>query len=186
MVFVLMCRLCGWLPLGLPFTTRTRKDFRMTPDFTPTVIDSIDDLEARVGQEMGVSGWITITQDRVNQFAEATDDHQWIHVDVERADRESPFGAPVAHGYLTLSLLPRMVIEAMTFTPKKTGINYGLDKVRFISPVPVGARIRGHVALRSVERRDPQTLQVGLTVNIEIEGVEKPACVAHSLVRYLV
>ena len=153
---------------------------------TPTVIDSIEDLEARVGETIGISGWIPIAQDRIDQFAEATDDRQWIHVDADRANRESPFGAPVAHGYLTLSLLPRMVIEAMTFTPKKTGINYGLDKVRFIAPVPVGARIRGHVALRSVERRDAQTLQIGLSVTVEIEGSEKPACIAESIVRYLV
>ena len=159
----------------------------MNPDvITPTVIDSTEDLEARVGETLGVSGWISIAQERIDQFAEATDDRQWIHVDVDRANRESPFGAPVAHGYLTLSLLPRMVIEAVTFTPKKTGINYGLDKVRFIAPVPVGARIRGHVALRSVERRDLQTLQIGLSVTIEIEGSEKPACIAESIVRYLV
>ena len=158
----------------------------MTPNLTPTVIDSIEDLEARVGETIGISGWILIAQDRIDQFAEATDDRQWIHVDADRANRESPFGAPVAHGYLTLSLLPRIVIEAMTFTPKKTGINYGLDKVRFIAPVPVGARIRGHVALRSVERRDAQTLQIGLSVTVEIEGSEKPACIAESIVRYLV
>ena len=158
----------------------------MTPNLTPTVIDSIEDLEARVGETIGISGWIPIAQDRIDQFAEATDDRQWIHVDADRANRESPFGAPVAHGYLTLSLLPRMVIEAMTFTPKKTGINYGLDKLRFIAPVPVGARIRGHVALRSVERRDAQTLKIGLSVTVEIEGSEKPACIAESIVRYLV
>ncbi|MCR9177262.1 MAG: MaoC family dehydratase [Alphaproteobacteria bacterium] len=158
----------------------------MTPDVAPTVIDSIKALESLVGETLGVSGWIPITQERVDRFAEATDDRQWIHVDVDRAKRESPFGEPVAHGYLTLSLLPRMVIETMTFTPKKTGINYGLDRVRFISPVPVGARIRGHVVLRSVERRDAETLHVGLSVTVEIEGVEKPACFADSIVRYLV
>lgn len=148
-------------------------------------IDSIEALEARVGDELGTSGWIEITQDRVDRFAGATDDRQWIHVDVGRARRESPYGGPVAHGFLTLSLLPRMIGEALRFAPKKTGINYGLDRVRFVAPVRVGARIRGRVALRSVERRDAHTLQVGFTVTVEIEGSEKPACAAESVVRYL-
>jgi len=114
-----------------------------------TIINGPDDLKARVGQHLGYSDWLEITQERVNQFADATGDHQWIHVDPERARRESPFGGPIAHGFLTLSLIPALMADAMRFE-QKMGVNYGLNRVRFLKPVPVGARVR---ALFEVKRR---------------------------------
>src|SRR5215831_17279896 len=116
-----------------------------------------DDLRARVGQELGVSDWLTVDQSRIDQFAECTGDHQWIHVDVERAKRESPFGAPVAHGFLTLSLLPSLRAGVRSIIPPGVPqvINYGLDRVRFMTPVKAGSRIRNRVVLMSVEEQAP-------------------------------
>ena len=117
---------------------------------------TFEDLEGLIGQELGVSDWILIDQDRINQFADCTEDHQWIHVDVERAKRESPFGTKIAHGYLTLSLIGGLSLKAMTLpTNVQAAINYGLDKVRFLSPVKVGARVRLRVALVSLEPKGP-------------------------------
>ena len=140
------------------------------------------DLAACVGQDVGFSDWVTITQEQVNLFAQATGDHQWIHVDVERA-RQGPFGAPVAHGFLTLSLLPVFFESAMTVRQSAMGVNYGLNKVRFTAPVPVDSRLRAHLKLLSVEPIAGDGLQMCWAVSVEREGSEKPVCVAESLVR---
>jgi acyl dehydratase len=149
-----------------------------------TVLDGPDAVKAAVGTHLGYSDWLTIDQDRVNLFADATGDHQWIHVDPKRA-KDGPFGAPIAHGYLTLSLsnlfLPQ-IVETRGFS---AGVNYGADKVRFISPVKVGDRIRGGAEL--VEVTDVSGgIQTLMRVTIEIDGATKPACVIDSLSRWLV
>ena len=144
--------------------------------------DTLADLAASVGQDVAVSDWVTITQAQVNLFAQATGDHQWIHVDVERA-REGPFGAPVAHGFLTLSLLPVFFDSAMTVRQSAMGVNYGLNKVRFTAPVPVGSRLRAHLHLLSADPIPGDGLQMCWAVSVEREGAEKPVCVAESLVR---
>ncbi len=153
-------------------------------------IASLEELESLQGQEVAVSDWIEITQQQVNLFAEATGDHQWIHVDVERARRESPFGAPIAHGFLTLSLLPAFMHNALDMPGVKIGVNYGLNRVRFTSPVPVGSKLRGRVKLLKVERIDPPANAPGLVgaqstweVTVEREGSERPVCVAESISR---
>jgi len=145
---------------------------------------TIENLRHRIGEEIAVSEWLEIDQNRVNLFADATDDHQWIHVDVDRARRESPYGAPIAHGFLTLSLLARFSGELLRAEGVRLGLNYGLDKVRFISPVRVGDRVRARYTLRSLTDVDGG-VQVSWTATIEIEGTEKPACVAQTLVRWL-
>jgi acyl dehydratase len=144
--------------------------------------ETLADLAACVGQDVGFSDWVTITQEQVNLFAQATGDHQWIHVDVERA-RQGPFGAPVAHGFLTLSLLPVFFESAMTVRRSAMGVNYGLNKVRFTAPVPVGSRLRAHLKLLSVEPIAGNGLQMCWAVSVEREGSDKPVCVAESLVR---
>ncbi|RDI65268.1 MaoC family dehydratase [Nocardia pseudobrasiliensis] len=140
-------------------------------------------LRAAVGTEIGVSEWLTIDQNRIDEFAAATDDPQWIHVDPERAAR-GPFGRTIAHGFLTLSLTVPLVNQATSVDGITMGINYGLNKVRFITPVPVGGRIRARVTLDSVSDI-PGGVQAQRTVTVELEGADKPACVAESLVRYL-
>ena len=145
------------------------------------VFERLADLKAQVGQEVAVSDWITITQERINQFAEATGDHQWIHVDVERA-KQSPFGATIAHGFLTLSLIPCFAEPSVKVKSIKMGINYGLNKVRFISPVKVNSRLRGRFTLKAFDEIEGGA-QVTMTVTIEIEGQDKPACVAESIAR---
>lgn len=144
-------------------------------------------LHARVGQEVHVSDWMTITQERINAFAEATGDHQWIHVDVDRATRESPYGAPIAHGYLTLSLcvpLRGLVDVTKPIAPGVTNvINYGLNKLRFPNAVRAGSRIRGKFTLQAVEQVAPNVLQITEQYTAEIEGVAKPACIAESVMR---
>jgi len=144
---------------------------------------TIAELPAFKGQELGTSEWFDITQERVNTFADATDDHQWIHVDVERAKRESPFGGPVAHGFLTLSLLIPMWSQVLTVTDATMEVNYGLNKVRFPSPVPVGGRIRLTAALTDVTEVKGG-LQVTVSAVIQLEGGDKPACVAEPIFRY--
>jgi len=119
------------------------------------IIESLDELQGLIGQEVAVSDWTEITQQQVNLFAEATGDHQWIHVDVERAKRESPFGAPVAHGFLTLSLLPMLMANAISMPDVKMGVNYGLNKVRFLAPVPSGTEVRARSQLVSLDARQP-------------------------------
>ena len=145
------------------------------------IIENIEALEAFVGQEVGVSDWLTIDQERINTFADATEDHQWIHVDVERAKRESPFGGPIAHGFLTLSLLPQLTSQIKRIEGVTTTVNYGLDKVRFIAPVPVDARVRARQKLEAIEPRGDNRYMLRNTVTIEIEGGDKPACIAESL-----
>ncbi len=144
--------------------------------------ETLADLAACVGQEVAVSDWITITQEQVNRFADATGDHQWIHVDPERA-RQGPFGAPIAHGFLTLSLLPRFFESSFDVLGSRMGVNYGLNKVRFTAPVPVGSRLRARMTLLSAEPVAGDGLQMAWQVQIEREGVDKPVCVAESLVR---
>jgi len=145
-------------------------------------IVQFDSLPGLVGRELGVSEWFTVDQPRVNGFAEATGDHQWIHVDPERCARESPFGAPVAHGFLTLSLLPAMLESALRIEGMRMGLNYGLNKVRFPAPLPVDSRVRGRWLLAAAE---PIAGGVQLTweVTIESEGGAKPVCAAEFLVR---
>ena len=146
------------------------------------IFQTLAEMQALVGQEVAVSDWITITQEQVNQFAEATGDHQWIHVDVERA-KAGPFKAPIAHGFLTLSLLPRFFETAMTLREAGMGVNYGLNKVRFTSPVPVGSRLRAHMTLLACEPIENNGMQMTWSVKVEREGTKKPVCVAESLAR---
>ena len=149
---------------------------------TKKTFQTLQDLAACVGQEVAVSDWITITQDQVNRFAEATGDHQWIHVDVERA-KAGPFGAPIAHGFLTLSLLPRFYDEAFEVVQSRMGVNYGLNRVRFMTPVPVGSRLRGRMKLLKCDPIEGEGVQMVWETTIELEGAAKPACVAESVVR---
>jgi acyl dehydratase len=139
-------------------------------------------MRALVGTEVAVSDWVAITQERVNQFAVATNDHQWIHVDEERSRRESPFGATIAHGFLTLSLVPAMLESALRMVDMKMGLNYGLNKVRFPAPVPVGSRLRARMSIESIEDIEGGA-QVAWGVVIEREGSAKPVCVAEFLMR---
>jgi acyl dehydratase len=135
-----------------------------------------------VGCGLGASGWVTIDQHRIDAFAACTGDQQWIHVDVERANRESPFGGPIAHGYLTLSLVAAMVMELGVIPPDAAaGLNYGLDKVRFIAPVKAGARVRTRANLVAVERQGGGRVLLKLSCTLEIEGETKPALVAELL-----
>jgi acyl dehydratase len=140
-------------------------------------------LEQRVGQEIGVSAWLTVDQARIDTFAECTGDDQWIHVDVERARRESPLGSTIAHGFLTLSLIARFGFEVGLLPPGiRQVFNYGLDRVRFMAPVKAGARVRGRITLLSVREKAPGRLLVKARHTLEIEGEEKPALVADALV----
>ena len=143
---------------------------------------TLAEFAALVGQEVATSDWFTITQEQVNLFAEATGDHQWIHVDVERA-KAGPFGAPIAHGFLTLSLLPRIFETALHVEEARMGVNYGLNKVRFPAPVPVGCRLRGRLKLLAADAIDKGGYQFTVGVTIEREGSDKPVCVAESLTR---
>ena len=145
------------------------------------VFEQLADLQPLVGQEIAVSDWITITQERINQFAEATGDHQWIHVDAERA-KNSPFKSTVAHGFLTLSLIPCFAEPSIKVRSIKMGINYGLNKVRFTNPVKVDSRLRGRFVLKAFDPIEGGA-QVTMNVTVEIEGQEKPACVAESISR---
>lgn len=146
------------------------------------IFDSPDALEAAVGHELGVSEWLLIAQDRVNQFGEATDDPQWIHLDEERAKRESPFGGTIAHGYLTLSLLPRFFGSMIDLPFAKMNINYGANKVRFPSPMKVGKRMRARFSLLAVERM-PGCVQSVWIYTAEQEDSDKPVCVAEVVLR---
>ncbi|WP_300654043.1 MaoC family dehydratase [Hydrogenophaga sp.] len=144
--------------------------------------ESLADVAACVGQEVAVSDWVAITQEQVNRFAEATGDHQWIHVDVERA-KAGPFGAPIAHGFLTLSLLPVFFESALHIQGSSMGVNYGLNRVRFTSPVPVGSRVRARLTLQACEAIEHGGQQMTWGVVVEREGADKPVCFAESLVR---
>jgi acyl dehydratase len=144
-------------------------------------VASLDEIRSRIGTEIGVSDWLTIDQPRIDAFADATEDRQFIHVDPEAAAR-TPFGGTVAHGFLSLSMLSRMAAEAMLIPEGVTmAVNYGLDRVRFIAPVPSGARIRGRFVLDSIEDKAPGQLLLRQSVTVEIEGVDKPALTAQWL-----
>ena len=143
-------------------------------------IASLADVPSLVGQEVATSDWITITQEQVNLFAEATGDHQWIHVDVDKA-RAGPFGGPIAHGFLTLSLLPKFFETAVAIEGARMGVNYGLNKVRFTSPVPVGSRLRARMTLLGCEPIDRGGMQMTWKVLVEREGSDKPVCIAESI-----
>jgi acyl dehydratase len=147
-----------------------------------TTVASVAELTALTGKHLGYCEWREITQDQINMFADATDDHQWIHIDAERA-ATGPFGATIAHGFLTLSLLVAMWSEILHFEGVRLGINYGLNKVRFPSPVPAGSRIRAGATLVSVETVADGSLQIVVDFVIEREGAEKPCCIAQGLYR---
>ena len=144
------------------------------------VISSFEDLKALEGLEVGVSDWFQITQEQINQFADVTLDHQWIHVDVERAQKEMPGGTTIAHGYLTLSMIPAMTAGFLEFTNLKMGINYGLNKVRFMNMVAVDSRIRARSVVQAVRQRSGAAQLVGMTT-VDIEGETKPACVVETV-----
>jgi acyl dehydratase len=148
--------------------------------------ETLAQLVVLVGQEVAVSEWTLITQEQVQKFADATGDQQWIHVDVERA-KAGPFGAPIAHGFLTLSLIPKFFDESLTIDEPSMGVNYGLNKVRFMAPVPVGSRLRGRLKLLATESVSgpggSTGVQMTWEVKIEREGSDKPVCVAESLAR---
>lgn len=146
-----------------------------------TVIKGIEDLKSRVGDHLGYTDYREITQDRVQQFADATDDHQWIHLDVEKANA-GPFGGPIAHGYLTLSLAPDMMAEVMTIEGAAMGVNYGTNKVRFPSPVPIPSKLRMGAALKEVDEISGGAQYV-VELTFEVEGAAKPSCVAECVYR---
>ena len=146
------------------------------------VVRGFDGLKAMTGQHLGYSDWLEVTQDRINMFADATDDHQWIHVDIERA-KSGPFGGPIAHGYLTLSLLIPLWIELLELEDVTLGVNYGLNKVRFPAPVPVGSKIRASIKILSIDEL-PGGAHVVNEVTIERDGGDKPCCVAETVARY--
>lgn len=146
------------------------------------IFQTLSDVAGCVGQEVATSDWITITQQQVNLFAEATGDHQWIHVDPEKA-AAGPFGSTIAHGFLTLSLMPKFFETSFQILDSRMGVNYGLNKVRFMAPVPVGSRLRAHMKLLAAEPIDPSGLQMTWEVTVEREGLVKPVCVAEFLLR---
>jgi len=151
---------------------------------TPTTFDSLEALRGATGTHLGFTDWLDITQERVDLFADATGDHQWIHVDVARANAESPFGGPIAHGYLTLALSNLFLPQLIAVPAASAGVNYGTGRVRFPAPVPVGSRVRGGAEIAAVEDI-PGGLQTTITITIEVEGGTKPACVIESLTRWL-
>ncbi|MFI6878072.1 MaoC family dehydratase [Streptomyces sp. NPDC050400] len=148
----------------------------------PRVFKSIDELKGAVGEQLGYSDWVEIEQQRIDGFAEATGDHQWIHVDPERA-KDGPFGTTIAHGYLTLSLLPLFGPQLLSVEGMKMGVNYGTNKVRFPAPVPVGSRLRATAKITSVDDV-PGGVQLAVAFTVERDGGDKPVCVAESVSRY--
>ena len=144
-------------------------------------LETPKDLLEHIGTELGPSEWLTVTQEMIDKFAEATGDHQWIHVDVERAKRELPGGKTIAHGYLTLSLLPRLAPTLMTIAKRRRGVNYGSNKIRFISPVPAGSRIRLRQKLLKAEPVEDNGIRVTSQMTMEVEGGERPAMVAETM-----
>jgi acyl dehydratase len=145
---------------------------------------TLDDLRGAAGQHLGWSDWVEITQERVDLFADATGDHQWIHVDVDRAAAESPFGGPIAHGFLTLSLSNLFLPQLIEVPGASAGVNYGTGRVRFPSPVPVGSRVRGGAEITAVEEV-AGGVQTTIAITVEVGGQDKPACVIESLSRWL-
>jgi len=147
------------------------------------IIKSIDDAKALIGEEVGLSDWIVIDQHRIDQFAEATSDHQWIHVDVERAAKEMPEGKTIAHGYLTLALIPALTSNFIKFENLSRAVNFGLNKLRFYVPIPVGSRLRARAKVLQARKRGGALLLTS-EIRVEIEGQRKPACVAEILGMY--
>lgn len=145
-------------------------------------INDLEQLRKKIGQEIAVSDWVTITQERINLFADATDDHQWIHVDKERAAK-SPFKGTIAHGFLTLSMLPHLMALCIAMPSAKMSVNYGLNRVRFTNPVPAGGRIRARVTLLKMEETNAGAMDFYWQVTIELEGSERPACIAETISR---
>ena len=145
--------------------------------------ENLQQLAALAGQPVSTSDWTTVTQSQINMFADATNDHQWIHIDKEKA-AAGPFGTTIAHGFLTLSLLPNFFESAYANDQTRMGINYGLNKVRFTSPVPVDSRLRGHLHLLACEDIEPKGIQMTWKVTVERDGSDKPVCVAESVVRH--
>jgi acyl dehydratase len=152
---------------------------------TVRVISSIDEAVGAVGQELGVSEWVAIDQDRITAFAETTGDHQWIHVDVERARSESPYGTTIAHGFLTLSLIPALSKDNYRVDNAKMGINYGLNKVRFLAPVPAGSRVRLRSELVNASKVNDTTVDLTVRQTVELDGSDKPAAVAEVIARMI-
>jgi acyl dehydratase len=150
----------------------------------PIVLDGLDGLREHAGSHLGYSGWIEVTQDRVDEFAHATGDTQWIHVDVQRAARDSPYGSTIAHGFLTLSVIPGLQHEIFRIRGAKLGVNYGAEKIRFPAAVPVGSRVRLGAALHAVEAAPGGAVQVHWAFTVEVAGGAKPACVAELVFRY--
>ncbi len=148
----------------------------------PRIINGSAELKSAIGEHLGYSDWLEITQEQVNLFADATGDHQWIHIDVERAKKESPFGGPIAHGYLTLSLAPVLLPQVVVTTGFKMGVNYGCNKVRFMSPVPVGSKLRMGAKLVAADDVDGG-VQSTYELTFETEGSTKPSCVAEVIFR---
>ena len=150
-----------------------------------TVVPSIGALKSLVGQKLGVSDWVTVSQEQINSFAEATGDHQWIHVDVERAKRESPFKQPIAHGYLTISLAPVLLPQVVRVEGVKMAVNYGLESMRLPAPVPSGARVRMSAELKDVREMPGGGARATWGLTFEVEGGTKPVCVADAIYVYL-
>jgi len=146
------------------------------------IFSSYSDVTAFIGQSLPATEWLEVTQTQINQFADATGDHQWIHIDPERAAK-GPFGSTIAHGFLTLSLLPQLMQSSYAIDGARMGVNYGLNRVRFPAPVPAGSRVRGHAKLLAAEAIAPDGLQMTWEITIEREGGDKPVCVAESVVR---
>ena len=146
------------------------------------ILEDIAAIRARLGQEVAVSDWFEVTQERINEFAQATGDFQWIHVDVERAEKESVYGGTIAHGFLTLSLLPCFLLDAIEMRGVRMGVNYGLNRMRFTGPVPSGSRVRGRFVLAALEDIKGG-VQLAWNVSVEREGEEKPVLVAEWLTR---
>jgi acyl dehydratase len=149
----------------------------------PRIISSVEEAIGAVGKQFGVSDWITVDQDRIDAFADATGDHQWIHVDVERARTESLYQSTIAHGFLTLSLIPALSKANYRVENAKMGINYGLNKVRFLAPVPAGGRVRVRSELADVKKVDDTTVDLIVRHTVELDGSEKPAAVAELIAR---
>ena len=145
------------------------------------ILENIEELKTLVGQEIGISEWPTISQDRINKFADATGDHQWIHIDVERAKNELPGGTTIAHGFLTLSLLPKLAQEIYKVKGLRHSLNYGSDRIRFTAPVPAESRVRGRYKLKSTEDVKDNGVKIIGEMTIEIEGRDRPACIVESI-----
>jgi acyl dehydratase len=171
----------GWPGLAAPALLLAAETKEKTSMRT---FESVTELAAAVGEDLGHSDWVTITQEDVNLFADATGDHQWIHVDPERA-ASGPFGKTIAHGFMTLALLPQLQHQIYTVNGIKLAINYGLNKVRFPAPVPVGSRVRARSSLVSVDDVGNGAVQATLSTTVEIDNSAKPACVAESVVRFV-